>query len=369
METLQKVPPKRRRKPKATEGAKSPELGTQKSKEPKPQGNIYDAFLKRMFSQMLVFVDFLINYADPRFVAAIDLTKITPAPTHYLGLKGDERIVDLVFQCPLKDGNGSLMAVIIFEHQGGNLKRIPRKLLKYITAIWSSEEKEGKPLSAPYFIILRTGKKPHRGTYPKMADSLPKDTSGKPVGKTVEIDYDVVDLPSWNFDKLVGGPVLRATFGILKKMIEDAGQDFPEAFRPLLELADKGQKVEVTKELLDFVDIAFKARNQPLDATAVSKVLKTVFPKEEEMIKSIFDEKFDAGFAAGEARGVAVGEARGETKQGRGTLLKILRARFKRVPRDVENSINKMTDPVALDSWAVHAATCESMNEFAQSIR
>ena len=310
---------------------------------------------------MLVFVDFLVNYADKHFVAAIDLTKITPAPTHYLGAEGDERIADLVFMCPLKNGHGNLMAVVLFEHQSGSLRKIPHKILKTITAIWTAEMKEGKPLSAPYMIVLRTGKKPHRGPYPKMSDLLPKDEKGNPVGKNVAVEYDVVDLPGWDFTKLVGGPVLRATFGILKKMIEDAGQDFPEAFRPLLELADKGQKIEVTKELLDFVDIAFKARNQPLDATAVSKVLKTVFPKEEEMIKSIFDEKFDEGVAVGEARG----EARGKTE----TLLKILRARFKRVPRDVENSIGKMTDPVALDSWAIHAATCESMNEFAQSIR
>jgi len=74
-------------------------------------------------------------------------------------------------------------------------------------------------------------------------------------------------------------------------------------------------------------------------------------------------EKFDAGFAAGEARG----EVRGEAREKAGTLLKILRKRFTKVPRDVENTIRKMTDPVALDSWAEHAATCESMDEFAQS--
>ena len=79
------------------------------------------------------------------------------------------------------------------------------------------------------------------------------------------------------------------------------------------------------------------------------------------MIKSIFDEKFDAGVAVGKTKG----KAEGKTE----TLLKILRARFKRVPRDVENTISKMTDPIALDSWAIHAATCESMNEFATSIR
>ena len=138
--------------------------------EQKPPGNYIDVFVKRMFSQLVVFVDFLLFYADQEFVHAIDLTKIAPAPTHYIGKDGGERIVDLVFQCPLKDGQGDLMAVIIFEHQSGSLKEIPLKLHKYISSIWDAEKKAGKPLSAPYFIVLRTAKEPHRRPLPKMAD-------------------------------------------------------------------------------------------------------------------------------------------------------------------------------------------------------
>ena len=125
-----------------------------RQKKSKSQGNIYDTFVKRMFSRILVFIDFLTHYACPKFVSAIDLAKVALAPTHYFGKDCDERIVDLVFLCPLKNGLGTLMAVIIFEHQGGSLRRIPRKLHKYISAIWDAEEKAGKPLSAPYFIVL-----------------------------------------------------------------------------------------------------------------------------------------------------------------------------------------------------------------------
>ena len=110
--------------------------------------------VKQIFGRIAVFVDFLLNYAAPKFVAEIDVTKIALAPTHYIGAKGDERVVDLVFQCPLKSGDGSLMAVIIFEHQSNDLKTIPEKLIRYISAIWQAELKEGKPLSTPYFIVL-----------------------------------------------------------------------------------------------------------------------------------------------------------------------------------------------------------------------
>ncbi|MCL2304273.1 MAG: hypothetical protein FWC43_02905 [Planctomycetaceae bacterium] len=199
-----------------------------------------------------------------------------------------------------------------------------------------------------------------------MADSLPKDKDGQPVGKVVEVEYDVVDLPAWDFDKLVGGPVLRLALGILKKMIEDAGEEFSEAMLPLREISDNEQKIELTKELLGFVDKALKAHNRRLDGEMVSKVLKPIFKNEEEtVIKSIFDEKYDIGYSEGKADGYSNGKAEGKIE----TLLKILRVRFRRVPRDVETVIRKMTDPIALDSWAEYALTCQSINEFAQSIR
>ena len=210
------------------------------SSEPKAPGNIFNAFVKQMFSRVVVFADFLTFYADPGFVAEIDLKRIKPAPTHYIGRTGDERVADLVFQCPLKNGNGSLMAVIVFKHQSGSLKKIPRKLHKYISAIWDAETKEGKKvLSAPYFIVLRTAKKPYRGVYPKMSDSLSKGSDGKPLGKAVEVEYDVMDLPAWDFNKLVGGAVLRLALGILKKMTEENDDDFPEALLPLREISDE----------------------------------------------------------------------------------------------------------------------------------
>jgi hypothetical protein len=49
-------------------------------------------------------------------------------------------------------------------------------------------------------------------------------------------------------------------------------------------------------------------------------------------------------------------------------ILTVLRARFKRVPKEVEESILAMTDLIALDSWLVHAATCQSIDEFATAL-
>ncbi len=49
-------------------------------------------------------------------------------------------------------------------------------------------------------------------------------------------------------------------------------------------------------------------------------------------------------------------------------VLTVLRARFNQVPQEVEETIRKMTDPTALDSWAAHAATCKTLEEFEKAI-
>jgi len=340
--------------------------------EPKKPGNIYDAFAKQMLGRLFVFTDFLINYADKHFVDEIDLTQIQQAPTHYFGKDGTERISDLVFACPLKDNNkkksdgkneGGLMAVIVFEHQSKNLKDIPHKLLKIVSAIWEGEKKDGKKtLSAPYFLVLRTGKKPLRGTPPKLSASLPKGRDGKPVGKTVEVEYDLVDLPAWDFSKLVGGTVLRLTLGILHKMTGGNLDELPAALRPLMEIADPEQRIDLAKDVIPFAAKVFAAKNRRLDEAQIDEILKPIFKgKERAMIKTIFEEKYDAGVAAGETKWKAEGKAE--------TLLKILRERFNRIPKETEKRISQMTDPIALDSWAIQAATCQSMDEFVEAFR
>ena len=302
---------------------------------------------------MLVFADFLLNYADPKFVDAVDVTKAISVPTHYIGKDGNERIIDLVFKCPLKDWNGSLMAVIIFEHQSGTLKKIPQKLLKYISAIWEAEMKDGKPLSAPYFIILRTDKRPHRGAYPKISDLLPKGRDGEPIGHVPEIKYDVVDLPAWDFDKLVGSTVLRLALGMLHKMTGGNLDEFPEVLKLLSEITDEEQQIELTKELMDFVNKVFAAHNRKIDEATWNKALHPIFKgKERAMIKTIFEER----------------EEIGEVKACRNMVLTFLRSKFGKVPKKIEEAIRQKNDPIVLESLAAQAGRCKTLDEFAEGL-
>lgn len=337
----------------------------------KSPGNIYDAFIKKMFGRILVFASFLNKYGDPEFVKEIDLDNIQPAPTHYFGKDGDERILDLLFECPFKDGDGTALVVIVFEHQGGSLRNIVRKLLKYISAFWEAEVKAGKKtLSAPYFLVLRTGKKPRHGLLPQINVLLPKNVKGKRIGNNIIVDYDVVDLPAWDSSDLIGIPELRLTLGIVKKMTEGNDDEFPEALRPLLEIKDYEQKVELTKDMLNFVAQSMQAHNRRLDIQIANEALKLVFDEKEvkNMIPTIFEEKFLEGVAKGKAEGIAKGKAEGIAEGKAETLFTVLNTRFKRVPKVMQKKMSTITDLKTLDFLTRLAVTCENLKEFENAL-
>jgi hypothetical protein len=332
-------------------------------------GNIFDAFTKRMFGNVAVFADFLVNYADPVFVAEIDLKKITPAPTHYFGKEGDERIMDLIFLCPLKNGTGTAAAVILFEHIGGSLKRVPEKLLRYISAIWDAETKaDNKVHSAPYFIVLRTGRKPIRRKA-RMADSVAKTKDGKSVGRVPEVDYDVVDLPAYGIKELRGGAVLRLTMGILKKMAERLEVEFPEALLPLLEISNEEQKFTLLKEVLIFAGKVFAAHRISTDSTAVRQALEPIFRgKERLMMRTFIEKEFDKGVAVGKAEGKAEGLAAGKAETEARNILRILTRRIKPPSKSLQNKVNAVRDLQKLDELLDFALTCVTLEEFATAL-
>ena len=80
----------------------------------------------------------------------------------------------------------------------------------------------------------------------------------------------------------------------------------------------------------------------------------------------ILSEKLDAFF--GEKFGIPA-EARGKAEGKTEAVLTCLRARFNRVPQRVEKAIRSVSDPSALDSWIAQAATCRSLDEFAEAVK
>jgi hypothetical protein len=67
----------------------------------------------------------------------------------------------------------------------------------------------------------------------------------------------------------------------------------------------------------------------------------------------------------GEAKGRAEGETKGEAK----AILMVLGARFGFVPADIRKAVESRSDPLALESLTIHAATCKTIVEFREGLR
>jgi hypothetical protein len=134
--------------------------------------------------------------------------------------------------------------------------------------------------------------------------------------------------------------------------------EFPEALKPLMEITDEGQRIELSKELIDFVDKAFAAHNRELDKTIVNEALKPILKeKEQAMIKTMFEKMVDEG--------IAIGKAEEKTETGRNMVLKALRRKFGKIPKGIEKAVLAMSDPIALESMLEHVIDSNTLDEFA----
>lgn len=347
---------------------KQPVAGQKKTEKPAKQkkteklGNIFDAFVKDMFGRIFLFAAFLQHYADPKFVSQIDLANIRAVPTHIFGKDGVEHIVDLIFKCPLKNGGMAVWAVILFEHQTTDLGDIPRKLLKNVSAIWDTEKKASEPLSAVYFLVLRTGKKPHKKPLPRMEDRLPKDENGDLIGSNVIVYYDCIDLPEYDTEQLVGPPELQLVMGMLKKMTEGCEMEWGDALRPLCEFQNLAEQKKWLEDMLPFVAKVFRAHGLKLKKEQLEQAIKPIFTERvEEIMLTIFEE----AELKGETRGKAEGEARGKAE----SVIQVLSTRFKATPTTIEKKVSKITSIEKLTVLLERALSCDSLKSFANSLR
>jgi len=120
-------------------------------------------------------------------------------------------------------------------------------------------------------------------------------------------------------------------------------------------------------------EMSLLVENDPLVMQAVSELKRfSSDPKMQdwERRKRLWRLEYYSGLTAAKEEGVAEGVARGNAEgEARGTVLAFLRARFKNIPKDIEGTVRAMTDLTALESLAVYAETCKTLDEFAEALK
>jgi hypothetical protein len=189
----------------------------------------------------------------------------------------------------------------------------------------------------------------------------------------LDVDYEVVDLPAFDIDKLLGSPALRTTMGMLKKMTEGTELEFSDALQPLSEIADVEERMSWLKEMINFAAIVFKTHGLRMEKEAVQKAINPILEgRGNNMVMTIFEEKYYEGKAEGKLEGKAEGKLEGQAEtltEFKNGVINVLRTRFHTVPKRVAIAIREMTDITAIQSLIVDAAVCQSMKEFEKTLK
>ena len=68
------------------------------------------------------------------------------------------------------------------------------------------------------------------------------------------------------------------------------------------------------------------------------------------------------------AEGKAEGKAEEKIETSRNMVLAFLRGKFGTVPKDIEEAVRQMNDPIALESLAARTANCKTLEEFSEEL-
>jgi hypothetical protein len=313
-----------------------------------------------MMGDLLIAADVLRNYADPVIAKHVDLDHLEPEPTQNFGKTFQELVQDIAFVSHLIDKKRRSEILIVAEHKSVVEPFVSLQLLVYLSLTWYRRWNDaGRPqstktfrLPSPILIVLYNGKgdwKSELNIKDLVASVPPELEPFIPEIRILSIrlnQFDLRNLPGRPETQAVIESMIRATNGTFVSGLESVLGRFRDTTLD-------GRIRELIEDIIHYCD--WVAEVTPDD---VDKAIKKGIPGEKgiEMSQAV--------------KGIwATLREEGEIKKGREMLLKILRARFQNIPAEVEQTIQSMNDPTALDSWAEHALTCQSMTEFSEAIR
>jgi hypothetical protein len=324
----------------------------------------HDMLFREVFEWLGVAKAFLRLVLSAPILAKLDLDRLTIEPRDFLSLIFKETRADVIYKLPILNSEESLRIYVLLEHKSFNDFFAVFQADQYAGQISQKEYQKADDdgrlnndfrLSPVLVIIFHHGDSAFTGPTDVVDVYNDHGILGDYLSHRRAILFDLSTLSELELPDDPDSPEL---FAVLRVMQVIFSLDISTKVKEVLERLEPYSKIPKYHRLIRilwwyFVKNARKESRQGV-MTVTEAVKKMIGENEMSMVLEMLK---------------AEGKAEGKAEQGKGTLLKILRAKFKRVPRDVENAIHKMTDPVALDSWAVHAATCESMNEFAEAIR
>jgi hypothetical protein len=331
--------------------------------------NPHDRFCRRTAFHPLYASDFLKSCGEPVLTKFVDLDHLQAAPTTYLSDELKELIMDASLATRLRDANSMSEVLLHLEHKSRPSRAVVIQLMVEaglsLHSHWllSNRSESGNytpPI--PIMVVVYNGNEDWDGEiwfqdlFPDLTDELRQ--------LVPQFRVIFINLRRLKYGHLPGKPETQAIIESLLRATDGTFIDhLPNVLRHVAE-SDLNEPLrwDLTKTISIYYSLTAKATSDQL-----AQGISTVFKGQEyiKMIEEIKDTYILEGIEIGEARGEARGELKGKIQ----AILTFLRAKFQNVPDEIIGELYKRTDPIALDSLAVLAAQCKSLDEFAKALK
>jgi len=332
----------------------------------KPPGqNPHDRFARKTMSDPLIAGDLLRHYTDPVIAKHVDLNHLKPEPTQNFGQVFQELIKDISFASHLIDKKNKTEILIIAEHKSKPEPFVLLQLLVYLVLSWYKRWNDAKRpqstktfrLPLPILVVLYNGREKWDNEFDlkSLVSSVPPELEPFiPMVKVLFIrlnQFDKRNLPGKPETQAVVESMIRATEGTFLAGLESVIGHFKG-----LSLDDRiGKLIEDIVHYCNWVE--------EITPDELDRAIMNVIKGQEgiRMSQTVRKGIWTTGYESGVAEGRAEGGAR--------AILTILRTKFKKVPKGVENAIHQMTDPIALESLTVQAVHSETLDDFTTALK
>jgi hypothetical protein len=324
----------------------------------------HDGFFRETFQVKRIAEAFLKKGLPKQSIDCLDLDGLVVEERSLTDDMFKDRIADVIYRVPIKrvlvNGAEYVNFFAVLEHKSSSDFRTIFQLWGYVYRIclreYQAAEKRGE-LNADYrlppivAIIIHHGESIFKGKtelselflpLPGLEDHLPKLQAVLFDLSSIDDDDPILNDPEV--------PELKVVLMVLKLVFrQDVALKVADVLRALKPYSDDPAMRRII--LATWVYLTNNAKHLRQDFESfISTVQEVIGEKNMPTMVEIWLEE-------------------GAVKTGRNMVLTVLEARFKNVPDEIEKAILAMSDPTALKSWAAHAATCQTIDEFADALK
>ena len=295
------------------------------------------------------------NYIESGVVSLLDLAKLRCESPVNVDKNLKETIGDLRFSTVSKQSGRQSNVFVFFEHQSTydelmSFQALEQIVKAYREFIDAARKIGGLPKSFPYpiVVILYHGNRPW-GKLKRMHDLI--ERISEIAGDILGFPMFLIDLSLIPSEELKGHPALQA----------------------LLETLQLGSMGKLESGFDRVTDRLSAVRNDPRAPGWMNALVRYAISLcriGQEAIYNAFHKILDEK----EAKKMVMSTAqelmlKGEVKKAREMVLRFLEGRFGKVPQSISDEVNAYSDSIALDSLAVLAGACKSLDEFKDALR